>query len=71
MDAEGTAIPDDVPVPGSVAGGRAAVVRPITAAMLDAMVESFTKNNFAQELWVRAPIAEGTALALRRRAILS
>ena len=57
MMESGTAIPDvPVPVP-SQADARQLFG---FGSMLDAMVESFTKNNFAQELWV-VPIAEASA----------
>jgi phage tail sheath gpL-like len=57
MSAEGTAIPDvPIPVP-SQADARQLFGY---GSMLDGMVESFTKNNFAQELWV-VPIAEPVA----------
>src|SRR5262245_47631146 len=57
MRSTGTAIPDvPVPVP-SQADARQLFGY---GSMLDAMVESFTTNNFAQELWV-VPIAEATA----------
>ena len=53
----GTAIPDvPIPVP-SQADARQLFGY---GSMLDGMVESFTKNNFAQELWV-VPIAEAQA----------
>ena len=53
----GTAIPDvPIPVP-SQADARQLFGY---GSMLDGMVESFTKNNFAQELWV-VPIAEASA----------
>lgn len=53
----GTAIPDvPVPVP-SQADARMLFGY---GSMLDGMVEQFTKNNFAQELWV-IPIAEAAA----------
>jgi phage tail sheath gpL-like len=57
MTAEGTAVPDvPIPVP-SQADARQLFGY---GSMLDAMVETFTKNNFAQELWV-VPIAEAAA----------
>lgn len=57
MDATGTALPDvPVPVP-SVADARQLFGY---GSMLDGMVDAFTKNNFAQELWV-VPIKEATA----------
>jgi phage tail sheath gpL-like len=57
MDSSGTAIPDvPIPVP-SQADARKLFGY---GSMLDSMVESFTRNNFAQELWV-VPIAEATA----------
>jgi phage tail sheath gpL-like len=53
----GTAIPDvPIPVP-SQADARQLFGY---GSMLDGMVESFTRNNFAQELWV-VPIAEAAA----------
>jgi len=57
MIADGTAIPNvPVPVP-SQADARLLFGY---GSMLDGMVEAFTRNNFAQELWVM-PIAEATA----------
>ena len=57
MDASGTALPNvPVPVP-SVADARQLFGY---GSMLDQMVDAFTKNNFAQELWV-VPIAEASA----------
>jgi phage tail sheath gpL-like len=57
MSDDGTAIPDvPIPVP-SQADARQLFGY---GSMLDAMVESFTRNNFAQELWV-VPIAEAAA----------
>jgi phage tail sheath gpL-like len=57
MLTSGTALPDvPVPVP-SQADARQLFGY---GSMLDTMVESFTKNNFAQELWV-VPIKEATA----------
>jgi phage tail sheath gpL-like len=57
MNTTGTALPNvPVPVP-SQADARQLFGY---GSMLDAMVESFTTNNFAQELWV-VPIAEATA----------
>jgi phage tail sheath gpL-like len=57
MTADGSAIPNvPVPVP-SQADARLLFGY---GSMLDGMVESFTRNNFAQELWV-VPIAEATA----------
>lgn len=57
MRATGTAIPNvPIPVP-SQADARQLFGY---GSMLDAMVESFTKNNFSQELWV-VPIAEAAA----------
>ena len=57
MSDEGTALPDvPIPVP-SQADARQLFGY---GSMLDAMVESFTRNNFAQELWV-VPIKEATA----------
>jgi phage tail sheath gpL-like len=54
---KGVAVPDvPVPVP-SQADARQLFGY---GSMLDGMVEFFTKNNFAQELWV-VPIAEATA----------
>jgi phage tail sheath gpL-like len=53
----GTAIPD-VPIP--VPSQADARVLFGYGSMLDAMVQFFTQNNFAQELWV-LPIAEATA----------
>src|SRR5262245_3638979 len=54
---DGTALPDvPVPVP-SQADARALFG---FGSMLDGMVEFFTKNNFAQELWV-VPIKEPTS----------
>jgi phage tail sheath gpL-like len=57
MSADGTALPNvPIPVP-SQADARQLFGY---GSMLDAMVESFTRNNFAQELWV-IPIEEATA----------
>jgi phage tail sheath gpL-like len=57
MDSSGTAVPNvPIPVP-SQADARQLFGY---GSMLDGMVESFTKNNFAQELWV-VPIAEAAA----------
>jgi phage tail sheath gpL-like len=57
MDSTGTAVPNvPIPVP-SQADARQLFGY---GSMLDSMVESFTKNNFAQELWV-VPIAEQVA----------
>jgi phage tail sheath gpL-like len=57
MRSTGTAIPNvPIPVP-SQADARQLFGY---GSMLDAMVESFTKNNFSQELWV-VPIAEAAA----------
>jgi phage tail sheath gpL-like len=53
----GTAVPDvPIPIP-SQADARALFGY---GSMLDGMVQFFTQNNFAQELWV-VPIAEATA----------
>ena len=50
MSADGTALPNvPIPVP-SQADARQLFGY---GSMLDGMVESFTNNNFAQELWVR------------------
>ena len=55
--ASGTALPDvPIPIP-SQADARQLFG---FGSMLDAMVESFTSNNFAQELWV-VPIDEASA----------
>ena len=57
MTPDGTALPNvPIPVP-SQADARQLFGY---GSMLDGMVESFTNNNFAQELWV-IPIAEATA----------
>src|SRR4051812_20892115 len=57
MTADGTAVPDvPIPVP-SQADARQLFGY---GSMLDGMVEAFTINNFAQELWV-LPIAEASA----------
>ena len=57
MSADGTALPNvPIPVP-SQADARQLFGY---GSMLDGMVETFTKNNFAQELWV-VPIEEATA----------
>ena len=57
MSGEGTAVPNvPIPVP-SQADARQLFGY---GSMLDAMVESFTRNNFAQELWV-VPISEAAA----------
>jgi phage tail sheath gpL-like len=57
MTADGTAI-ENVPVPvPSQADARQLFGY---GSMLDGMVEAFTRNNFAQELWV-VPIAEAAA----------
>jgi phage tail sheath gpL-like len=57
MTADGTAVPNvPIPVP-SQADARQLFGY---GSMLDAMVQSFTTNNWAQELWV-VPIAEATA----------
>jgi phage tail sheath gpL-like len=54
MNANGTALPDvPIPVP-SQADARQLFGY---GSMLDGMVEAFTRNNFAQELWV-VPIAQ-------------
>jgi phage tail sheath gpL-like len=57
MSADGTAVPNvPVPVP-SLADARQLFGY---GSMLDGMVEAFTTNNFAQELWV-VPIEEAAA----------
>jgi phage tail sheath gpL-like len=57
MNSDASAIPDvPIPIP-SQADARQLFG---FGSMLDGMVESFTKNNFAQELWV-VPIAEASA----------
>ncbi|MCD9821199.1 phage tail sheath C-terminal domain-containing protein [Bradyrhizobium japonicum] len=57
MNDDGTALPDvPIPVP-SQADARKLFGY---GSMLDGMVEYFTKNNYAQELWV-VPIAEAAA----------
>ncbi|WP_354134057.1 phage tail sheath subtilisin-like domain-containing protein [Bradyrhizobium sp. S3.9.1] len=57
MNDDGTAVPDvPIPVP-SQADARNLFGY---GSMLDAMVEFFTKNNYAQELWV-VPIAQAAA----------
>ncbi|MET3996005.1 phage tail sheath gpL-like [Bradyrhizobium sp. S3.9.2] len=57
MNADGEALPDvPIPVPSQADARRLFGF----GSMLDGMVEFFTKNNFAQELWV-APVAEPAA----------
>jgi phage tail sheath gpL-like len=57
MNADGTAIPDvPMPVPSQSDAQQLFGY----GSMLDGMVQSFTRNNFAQELWV-VPIKEATA----------